>query len=197
MALPTQDTNLCGTRIRPVTDLGLALVVTSGQTLNGTAFTTGVPGTVLVLANAVSGTGTINVALGSSAAAALANIAAPTATITLTATGTNYYAQVDTVDSAFADALDPTNNGVPALANTNSLWVEVQEKNTSGGYQLGTLGIVVLYELRGGEDWFCIRAGGFNAVGGTVGQSALQGVNNVTYVSGYQDGAGNLQFSEV
>ena len=197
MALPSIDNNIVGSRVKPVTDLGLSLQVGSGSTITGTAFTTGVPGSVVILANAATGTGTINVALGSSAAAAVTNLASPTATLTLTATGTNYWVEVDTTDSAFADALDPRNNGVPAEANTNSLWVAINEKNTSGGFLLTTLAVLSLYELRGGEDYFVVRAGSLNAVAGCVGQGALQGVNNTTYVSGYQDGDGHVFFSEV
>lgn len=191
--LPTQDTNLCGTRVKPVTDLGLAMSVINGAAVTSTAFSTGLPGSVVVLVQSTTGAGTIDVNVDATAALAVSGLGSPDATITLTAAGSGakQYAIVETSDSAFADALDPS-----PLTDTSSLWVALKETASSGNFLLTAFSILVLFELRGGEDWYSIRHGGINSVGGTVGQSALAGVNNTTYVAGYQDGAGNLYFTE-
>jgi hypothetical protein len=172
------------------------MVVPAGSTI-GTAFSTGLPGSVVVLAQLASGSGSLNINVSDSAADAVAGLVSPTTILSLSGT-TAVWALVSSSDSAFADALDPTpmQNDVIVYTFTENLWVAMAEI-TAGGMQLQNFVILVLFELRGGEDWYSIRAGGLNAVAGTVGAGAGVGVNNATYVAGYQDGSGILYTSEV
>lgn len=176
MALPTQDNNLVGTHILPVADLGLSASLPNATPVTGTPFSTGVPGTVVVLGQLSSGTCTVDVRVDDTSADAIANIGSPTATISLSST-TKMYTSVDT--------------NANASANTSNLFVCIQQTGAAGGSIFTQLAVLALYKLVGGEDWYSIRHGGLNAVAGTTG------VGNVSDVtpSGFQDGTGVISLA--
>lgn len=191
MALPTADSNIVGTHILAVTDIGLASSLPNATPVTSVAFNTGAPGTVLVLGQLSSGTATITIRVDDTAAHAVANVASPTATLTLSST-TKLYASVDTSDSAALTTSVNDRNVFDPLYVTpvQNLWVAMQQIGAAGGSIFTQLVILALYELVGGEDWYCIRAGGFLAVRGTSGVGS-SGVSK-TEPAGFQDGAGNL-----
>lgn len=180
MALPVQDQNLVGSKLLPVADLGLKTALTASESVLGTVFSTGVPGTVVVLATLASGAGlTLTARIDETAALATANIGSPTTTMAMTASGTKYYGIVDTTADYVAD--------------TSDLYVQVKQVAASTGALLSEFQILCLFELRGGEEWYCVRAGSLNAVSGLNGGGDVTATNPV----GFQDGLGNLYLSEV
>lgn len=195
MPFPTVDTNMCGTHVYPVTDLGLASSLPNATPVTGTAFSTGVAGTVLVLTQLSSGTCTVALATGADAASAVANLASPGTSIS--ATTSKVYGTIETGSNAIYQMQDYSPSDSRFVAPNSQLYVAVKQTGAAGGCIFSQLVILALYELIGGEDWFSIRAGGMNAVAGVVGVGATGGPNgqSLTEPLGFQDGAGNVRLA--
>lgn len=172
--LPISGQNIVGSKILAVTDLGLASSLPNATPQDSSAFSTGAPGTVLVLGQLSSGTMTIGIRVDETAADAVANLGTPTATLSLSGTTKGFQTVDTTADYG---------------ANTSDLYVALRQTGAAGGSILTLLVVLALYELRGGEDWYSIKDAGFMAVAGT---SAIDETPTNTEPLGYQDGEGNL-----
>lgn len=186
MALPTALNNIVGSHVYPIADLGMVASVPNATPVVSTAFSTGLPGSVVVLATLSSGTATINARVDDTAAHAVANIGTPTASVTMSATGVGYYLKVDTSDNATTQMQDYSIYQSQYVAPTSSLFVALQQVGAASGAIFSNLAVFTLFELVGGEDWYSIQHGGLNAVGGVVGISGVTPTNP----TGYQDGSG-------
>lgn len=166
MALPINDQNLTGSHCYPIQDLGLTATIANSASSAVASFSTGFPATIVVLSSLVSGGGTLYLSRADAAANLNFN-ASPTVSLTLSGTSL----QATTLDTTSAALY----GGIRIVAGA-----------TGPGFT--NLAVLVLYELRGGEDWFSVRAGSLNAVGGTWG--------NVGYdPTGYQDGSGVINLA--
>lgn len=185
MALPTAINNIVGTHVYPLTDLGLASSIPNATPGAAVSFSTGLPGTVVFLTKLSSGTCSIAVNVSDTSADAISGLGAPTTTIS--ATTSRIYATVATSDNAVAQMQDYPASSPLYVAAVSDLWVAMQQTAVSSGCLFQEFVILVLFELRGNEDWFSVAAGGMNSVAGCAG-----GTPTLTAPAGYQDGSGTF-----
>lgn len=149
MALPNNDNNLVGSHVLPITDMGLSTTLSANASDTGTAFSTAVPATIVVVSKLSAGDGTLKVDVA--ATAADIDFSSPTATLSLTGTSR----QVVSVDTT-----------------TSALFANIQQIAGSGGVTFEELAVLVLYELTTGEEWENIRSGHNSVANNTIGDGS-------------------------
>lgn len=165
MSVPKTEQNFVGTHIYPVTDLGYTTTIGNGATVVGTQFSTGVPATIIVLCQLLTGAGTLHVQVGASGFTPTYSGGDDTA-LTLS---TSLVAGV--VNTAFT--YDDTTR--TTTISVDKRFVASEVINTNGGNVLtfSKFALLVCYELTAGEDWFLgLRSSMNSVVNNTVGDGS-------------------------
>lgn len=164
MSVPKQEQNFVGSHVYPTTDLGIPVTLTGGQTVTGTQFSTGIPATLIVICQLVTGAGTLHVEVGAEGFTPGYSGGNDTA---VTLTGTGVIGAV--VNTAF---VYDDSSILTTTISTDKRFVATEVINTNGGDILtfSKFAILVCYELTAGEDWFLgLRSSAWSMANKTVG----------------------------